>query len=233
MIGRSATHATPWAIAALTLGGVLTAILGDGYTPFVLALVAMTTIVGVGLNILVGLSGQFSIGHIGFYAIGAYVVGVLTLKGVSFWLALPAAGIVAGFVGTLLALPAIRVSGPYLAMMTIAFAFIVEHGTIEWRELTGGQNGLMGIVQPSFGPGLGRALEGERGLSVISVAARGPFALPLPPPGARVPGARPCSRCATARQPRAPSGSIPSSSRPSPSASRRCSRASPAACSRP
>jgi ABC-type branched-subunit amino acid transport system ATPase component/ABC-type branched-subunit amino acid transport system permease subunit len=88
---------------------------------------------------------------------------------VSFWLALPAAGLVAGLVGTLLAVPAIRVSGPYLAMMTIAFAFIVEHGTIEWRELTGGQNGLMGIVQPSFG----RALEGERGLSAISVALAG------------------------------------------------------------
>ena len=148
---------------------VLTAVLGDGYTPFVLALVALTTVVGVGLNILVGLSGQFSIGHVGFYAIGAYVVGILTLKGVSFWLALPAAGLVAGLVGTLLAVPAIRVSGPYLAMMTIAFAFIVEHGTIEWRELTGGQNGLMGIVQPSFG----RALEGERGLSAISVALAG------------------------------------------------------------
>jgi ABC-type branched-subunit amino acid transport system ATPase component/ABC-type branched-subunit amino acid transport system permease subunit len=166
MTGRSAT---PLAIVALTLGGGLTAVLGDGYTPFVLALVALTTVVGVGLNILVGLSGQFSIGHVGFYAIGAYVVGILTLKGASFWLALPAAGLVAGLVGTLLAVPAIRVSGPYLAMMTIAFAFIVEHGTIEWRELTGGQNGLMGIVQPSFG----RALEGERGLSAISVALAG------------------------------------------------------------
>ena len=48
----------------------------------------------------------------------------------------------------LLALPALRVTGPYLAMVTIAFAFIVEHGTIEWRDLTGGQNGLMGIAPP-------------------------------------------------------------------------------------
>ena len=48
---------------------------GDGYTPFVLALVALATIVGVGLNILVGLTGQVSIGHVGFYAIGAYAVG--------------------------------------------------------------------------------------------------------------------------------------------------------------
>jgi branched-chain amino acid transport system ATP-binding protein/branched-chain amino acid transport system permease protein len=165
--------ATPLAIAALTLGGLLTAALGEGYTPFVLALVAMTTMVGVGLNILVGLSGQFSIGHVGFYAIGAYAVGILTLKGVSFWLALPAAGLVAGLVGTLLAIPAIRVSGPYLAMMTIAFAFIVEHGTIEWREMTGGQNGLMGIVQPNLGAAPGRALEGERGLSALAVVLAG------------------------------------------------------------
>src|SRR5262245_53727510 len=161
--------ATPLAIAALTHGGLLTAALSEGYTPFVLALVAMTTMVGVGLNILVGLSGQFSIGHVGFYAIGAYAVGILTLKGVSFWLALAAAGAVAGLIGTLLAIPAIRVSGPYLAMMTIAFAFIVEHGTIEWRELTGGQNGLMGVVQPT----LGHALDAERGLSAISVALAG------------------------------------------------------------
>ena len=54
----------------------------DGYTPFVLALVALTAIVGVGLNILVGLTGQMSLGHVGFYAIGAYTVAILTLKGV-------------------------------------------------------------------------------------------------------------------------------------------------------
>ena len=118
----------------------------DGYTPFVLALVALTTVVGVGLNVLVGLAGQISLGHVGFYAIGAYAVAILTIKGVSFWLALPLAGAIAGAVGALLALPAMRVTGPYLAMVTIAFAFIVEHGTIEWRDLTGGQNGLMGIV---------------------------------------------------------------------------------------
>ena len=60
-----------------------------------------------------------------------------------------------------------RVSGPYLAMMTIAFAFIVEHGTIEWRELTGGQNGLMGIAQPS----LGGRFDGERGLAVLAACS--------------------------------------------------------------
>src|SRR5215510_12397930 len=82
-------------IGFLATAGVGLAMLGDGYTPFVLALVALATIVGVGLNILVGLAGQISIGHIGFYAIGAYAVAVLTLKGINFWLALAGAGALA------------------------------------------------------------------------------------------------------------------------------------------
>ena len=68
----------------------------EGYTHFILALVALTAIVGVGLNVLLGLAGQVSLGHVGFYAIGAYTAAILTLKGVSFWLAFPAAGAVAG-----------------------------------------------------------------------------------------------------------------------------------------
>jgi branched-chain amino acid transport system ATP-binding protein len=61
------------------------------------------------------------------------------------------------------------VTGPYLAMMTIAFGFIVEHGTIEWRQLTGGQNGLMGIPQPA----LGALMTGERAMAAIGVAIAG------------------------------------------------------------
>ena len=70
---------TPFAV--LATAGLGVGLLGEGYTPFVLALVALTAIVGVGLNILVGLAGQISIGHVGFYAIGAYAVAILTLKG--------------------------------------------------------------------------------------------------------------------------------------------------------
>ncbi|MFZ5693060.1 MAG: ATP-binding cassette domain-containing protein [Pseudomonadota bacterium] len=143
--------ATPLAILAVTAAGLGAGLLTEGYWHFVLALVALTAIVGVGLNILLGLTGQVSLGHVGFYSIGAYTAAILTLKGVSFWIAFPVAGAAAGIVGGLLALPALRVTGPYLAMVTIAFAFIVEHGTIEWRDLTGGQNGLMGITPPSVG----------------------------------------------------------------------------------
>ena len=152
-------------IFLLMLAGVAFAISSEGYTPFILALVALTTITGVGLNVLLGLAGQVSFGHVGFYSIGAYTVAVLTLNGMSFWLSLLIAGALTGVVGALFALPALRVSGSYLAMMTIAFGFIVEHGTIEWRQLTGGQNGLAGIPQPA----IGAMLTGERAMAAITV----------------------------------------------------------------
>ena len=137
----------------------------ESYTLFVIALVALTVIVGVGLNILLGLAGQVSLGQVGFYAIGAYVAGILILKGWSFFAALPVAVLATGLVGALLALPALRVSGPYLAMVTIAFAFIVEHALIEWREVTGGANGLMGILPPSIGP----LMFAEREMALLAV----------------------------------------------------------------
>jgi len=141
---------TTLAVLAVTAVAVAIAFNAEGYSHFILALVALTTVVGVGLNILLGLSGQVSLGHVGFYAIGAYAAAILTLKGVSFWIAFPIAGLIAGAVGAVLAMPALRVSGAYLAMITIAFAFIVQHGTIEWKTLTGGQNGLMGLTPPSL-----------------------------------------------------------------------------------
>ena len=161
--------ALPLVILAMTAGAMLFAMEGPAYASFVLALVALTVIVGVGLNILLGLTGQVSLGHVGFYAIGAYTVAILTLKGASFWLALPLAGLIAGLVGVLLALPALRVTGPYLAMVTIAFAFIVQHGTIEWRGLTGGANGLMGLLPPS----LGALTFGEREIAALSTLLAG------------------------------------------------------------
>src|SRR5690349_17657191 len=109
----------PWIILAVTAASIAATFVLEGYGHFILALVALTTVVGVGLNILLGLAGQVSLGHVGFYAIGAYAAAILTIKGVSFWLAWPLAGLIAGAVGAILALPALRVTGPYLAMVTI------------------------------------------------------------------------------------------------------------------
>src|SRR5690606_39193204 len=123
----------------------------NGYHVYIISLVGLTAIVGIGLNILLGLTGQISLGHVGFYAIGAYTAGLLMVRlGWSFWLALPVAGLLAGIAGALLSIPALRVRGPYLAMVTIAFGFVVEQSAAEWDELTGGWNGLMGIPAPSI-----------------------------------------------------------------------------------
>jgi branched-chain amino acid transport system ATP-binding protein/branched-chain amino acid transport system permease protein len=169
IISRLRALAMPVALLGLTCGAALYAAKAGGYAPFVLAMVALTAIVGVGLNILVGLTGQISLGHVGFYAIGAYSVAILTLKGVSFWIALPLAGLIAGAIGLLLSLPALRVSGPYLAMVTIAFAFIVQHLSIEWRELTGGSNGLMGLPPPS----IAGSVFTEREIALLAIAVAG------------------------------------------------------------
>jgi ABC-type branched-subunit amino acid transport system permease subunit len=140
-----------WVAIAGLLGLTLTfCFLGNSYQVFLVALVGLTTMVGIGLNVLFGLSGQVSLGQVGFYAIGAYTSAILTTTvGASFWLTSLVAVTLAGLVGTVLALPALRVTGPYLAMVTIAFGFIIEHGTVEWRGLTGGANGLLNIPLPS------------------------------------------------------------------------------------
>ena len=138
------------AAAALAVAAIVSA---DGYQVYVISLVGLTAMVGIGINILLGLTGQISLGHAGFYAIGAYVGAILTTTYEwSFWVALPLAGVVAGIAGMLLAVPALRVRGPYLAMVTIAFGFVVEQGAAEWKGVTGGWNGIMFIPLPeAFG----------------------------------------------------------------------------------
>ena len=119
------------------------------YYLYILGTIAITTLVGVGLNILTGLSGQVSIGHAGFFAIGAYTGSLLMtkLQG-NFWLATVIAVIVAAGTGIALAAPALRVKGPYLAMVTVAFGIIIERVLIEWVDLTGGFGGILNIPKP-------------------------------------------------------------------------------------
>jgi branched-chain amino acid transport system ATP-binding protein len=140
---------------------------GNNYQVFIIVTVGLTAIVGIGLNVLLGLNGQISLGHVAFYAIGAYTVGILTTNYEwSFWPAFVLSGVITGLAGMLLAIPALRVRGPYLAMVTIAFGFVVEQGAAEWQGLTGGWNGLSGIPGPSvFGTDIS-----ERGIAVLTLA---------------------------------------------------------------
>jgi branched-chain amino acid transport system ATP-binding protein len=156
------------ALAALAIAGTCALIArGNSYQVFVIATVGLTAIAGIGLNVLLGLCGQISLGHVAFYAIGAYAVGILT-TGYDWpvWPALAAGGVLAGAAGVLLAIPALRVRGPYLAMVTIAFGFVVEQGAAEWQGLTGGWNGLSGIPGPRL---LGVEI-GDKGIAYVTVA---------------------------------------------------------------
>ncbi|MEO1348243.1 MAG: branched-chain amino acid ABC transporter ATP-binding protein/permease [Cyanobacteria bacterium J06635_15] len=136
-------------IFALAIAATLAA--PNSYYLFVLGMIGVTTLVSVGLNILAGLSGQISIGHAGFFAIGAYTGSLLMLSAQwHFGLALIMAAVVTAGTGVTLAAPALRVSGPYLAMVTIAFGIIVERILIEWVGLTGGFGGLTGIPRPTL-----------------------------------------------------------------------------------
>jgi branched-chain amino acid transport system ATP-binding protein len=158
------------ALAAVLVGAAIFAGVANGYYVFVLAAVALYVIVGIGLNILIGLTGQVSFGHVGFFAIGAYTVGILTTTlQWPFLVALVIGALLSGLAGAALALPALRVTGPYLAMITIAFGFVIENVAVEWRSVTGGQNGIMGIPPVrAFGVTLD-----ERGLALASIGMVG------------------------------------------------------------
>jgi branched-chain amino acid transport system ATP-binding protein len=137
-------------VAALVgVAAILVCLLAPGYYAYLLGTLATTALAGVGLNVLLGLAGEVSLGQGGFMALGAYGVGILTSKaGLNFWEALPLAVLLVAAISAALSIPALRVTGPYLAMVTIAFGFIVESVSIEWRDLTGGSSGLSGIPAP-------------------------------------------------------------------------------------
>ncbi len=114
-------------------------------------LVLTYVMLGWGLNVVVGLAGLLDLGYVAFYAVGAYSYALLATNfGLSFWVCLPLAGILAAFWGMLLGFPVLRLRGDYLAIVTLAFGEIIRLVIINWQDLTGGPNGISGIPRPSF-----------------------------------------------------------------------------------
>jgi branched-chain amino acid transport system permease protein len=104
-----------------------------------------------GLNIVVGLAGLLDLGYVAFYAVGAYSYALLASHyGLSFWILLPCAGIMAAMWGVILGFPVLRLRGDYLAIVTLAFGEIIRLVLINWREVTNGSAGLSGIPKVSF-----------------------------------------------------------------------------------
>jgi branched-chain amino acid transport system permease protein len=128
---------------AVLLGALyLFPLFAENYYVYVANYIAINIIVATGLNLLVGYTGQISLGHAGFFAIGAYGTIILMAKaGLPFLLALPSAALIAAGFGFLLGLPSLRLEGPYLAIATLGFGLTITQ-VIGRVQLFGGREGL-------------------------------------------------------------------------------------------
>ncbi len=114
-----------------------------------LTFVLIYSVAGLGLMLLAGYTGLFSLGHAAFLGVGAYTQAVLTNAGLPFVLALASAAALSAAVGFVVGLPALRVKGVYLGIATLSFGFIVEEVLARWESITGGNAGLH-IKKPIF-----------------------------------------------------------------------------------
>ena len=117
------------------------------YMLYVINTIGIAAIAAIGLNILVGYTGQISLGHGAFFGVGAYAAAVLATRfGVGFYLAIPAAGVLTALVGMIFGIPSGRLKGLYLTIATLAGQFIIEYVLVHWDSVT---QGTMGITLPS------------------------------------------------------------------------------------
>ena len=145
-----------WSYGALLAVVLLAPLLVGAYLQSQLVFVFIYAIIGVGLLILTGFTGQVSLGHAAFLAIGAYTTAYLQRLGVPFLVYLPLSALIAGAVGALVGFPALRLSGIYLVIATIAFGFIVEEIAARWESVTNGNEGMRIKALDLFGFTLGR-----------------------------------------------------------------------------
>ena len=130
-------------IIAIAVAALLPTLWSNPYYIHLMVVIGIYAILLLGLDIVVGYVGEVSLGHAALFGIGSYTAGVLNFQlGVPFLLAVPASIAVTGLFGALLALPALRVNGPYLAMVTLAFGTIIQILINEMTFLTNGPLGL-------------------------------------------------------------------------------------------
>ena len=128
--------------------------------------VLIYSVVGFGLMMLVGFTGQISLGHAAFLAVGAYTEALMQAAGVPFIVSIASAAAFAGAVGVVVGLPALRLRGIYLAIATIAFNVIIEEIVTRWESLTGGNSGRHLKPIALFG----RALESDGEFYAVCLA---------------------------------------------------------------
>ncbi len=140
-----------WGLVALIVLGLIWPFFASRGAVDLATLVLIYVMLGLGLNIVVGLAGLLDLGYVGFYAVGAYTYAMLSeYAGFGFWTALPIAGIMAAIFGYLLGFPVLRLRGDYLAIVTLGFGEIIRILLRNLTEYTGGPNGISGIDKPTL-----------------------------------------------------------------------------------
>ena len=138
----------------------------DEYWLAQLSFILIYAIVGLGLMVLAGFTGLFSLGHAAFLGVGAYTQAVLVNAGVPFTLAILGAASLSALVGLVVAMPALRVKGIYLGMATLALGFILEEVFARWEHMTGGNSGLF-VNAPEF---MGTTVDSAGGFYFLCLA---------------------------------------------------------------
>jgi branched-chain amino acid transport system permease protein len=137
--------------ALFLVGFLVTPWLVTTYQTNILISFLLYVVLGLGLNVIVGVAGLLFLGHAAFYAIGAYSYALLNQYfGLGFWFALPLGGVFAALAGIALAFPVLRLRGDYLAIVTLGFGEIVRLLLENLSDITGGPSGISNIPRPGF-----------------------------------------------------------------------------------
>jgi branched-chain amino acid transport system permease protein len=140
-----------WIILALIMVALVWPFFGSRGAVDIATLILIYVMLGLGLNIVVGLAGLLDLGYVGFYAVGAYSYALLShYFGLGFWICLPIAGMMAATFGFLLGFPVLRLRGDYLAIVTLGFGEIIRLLLRNMTDLTGGPNGISNIEKPTL-----------------------------------------------------------------------------------
>jgi branched-chain amino acid transport system permease protein len=141
-----------FAVPALVILGIFTLVfphLFSMYQTNIMISALIYVMLGLGLNIVVGLAGLLDLGYVAFFAVGAYSYALLNLHyGLTFWIALPLGGLLAGCFGLILGYPVLRLRGDYLAIVTLGFGEIIRLVLENWNEFSYGPSGIANIPKP-------------------------------------------------------------------------------------
>lgn len=145
-----------WSMAGLVLLLGVIPLVSSAYALYILNTIGIYAIAALGLNLLIGFTGQISLGHGAFFGVGAYAAAVLTTRaGIPYGAALPLAGLVTAAVGMVFGIPSVRLKHLYLTIATLAGQFIIEYVLVQWEDLTGGAEGILVGSGSIFGLPLG------------------------------------------------------------------------------